>query len=132
MAIDALITFNGTEITEHGRTYNDSIVMNNNDFELANGNSRRFYKPSKKSFKFTWFYVPDKSSFTLDSRVGRDSIYSTCSSLALVSLGIQDSHTGYINTYTCFVSDYSETLIRNSLKTQCRYYNIALSLESVS
>ena len=56
MAINALISFNGTEITEHGRTYNDSIVMNNNDIELANGNSRRFYKPSKKSFKFSWFW----------------------------------------------------------------------------
>lgn len=132
MAINALISFNGTEITEHGRTYNDSIVMNNNDIELANGNSRRFYKPSKKSFKFSWFYVPDKSAVTLDSRVGRDFIYSACSSLALISLGIQDSRTGYINTYTCFVSDYSETLIRNSLQSQCRYYNISLSLESVS
>lgn len=132
MAINALISFNGTEITEHGRTYNDSIVMNNNDVELANGNSRRFYKPAKKSFKFSWVYVPDKNTFTLDSRVGRDFIYNTCSSTALVSLVIQDSHIGFFNTYSCFVSDYSETLIRNSLQTQCRYYNISLSLESVS
>ena len=132
MAIDALITFNGTEITEHGRTYNDSIVMNNNDVELANGNARRFYKPAKRSFKFSWFYVPDKSAVTLDSRVGRDFIYNTMSASSLILLGIQDFHTGDINTYTCMASDYSETWVKNSLKTQCRYYNISLSLESVS
>jgi len=132
MALNALITFNGTEITEHGRTYNDSIVMNNNDIELANGISKRFYKPAKKSFKFSWFYLPDKSTVTLDSRVGRDFIYNVCSTRALISLGIQDSHIDDFNIYSCFVSDYSETLIKNSLQTQCRYYNVSLSLESVS
>jgi len=132
MPINALITINGTEVTEHGRVFSDSVILNNNIVELANGNSKIFYKPTKKTFKFAWTYVPDKAAVTVDSRVGRDFLNSLMYPNGLVTLGIQYNAVDNWLYYTCMVSDYSESLIRNSLNTQCRYYNISLSLESIS
>ena len=53
MALNALIKINGTEITEHGRTFSSALLFDNNDTELASGNMRRFYKPKKNSFDFS-------------------------------------------------------------------------------
>ena len=131
MALNALIKINGTEITEHGRTFSSALLFDNNDTELASGNMRRFYKPKKNSFDFSWTYLPNKASATADERVGRDFLHTLVNTGAIVILSVQGDQKNIWNDYNCLITSYSENMIKNVLQSQCRYYDVTMTLEDL-
>lgn len=131
MSINALIKLNGVEITEHGRRYSRNNSFENYDIELASGDTRRFYKEVDGIFNFSWRYIPDKMSSTIDGRAGRDYIDSLVNSGANVLLEIKETHDGEFAVYECMITEYTEVLLRNHLQSQCRYYDVSLNMESL-
>lgn len=131
LSLNQLIQLNSTLITEHGRTFSDSYSYGNTDIELASGNTRRFLKPPKLNFSFSWNYCPDKQSMTVDAKAGRDFLYTTAFTNDPILLSIQSDRNNEWKNYTCYLSDYSESLVRQELSTQTKYYNISMSLSEI-
>lgn len=131
MSINALIKLNGIEITEHGRTYSRNSNFENYDLELASGHTRRFYKEVDGIFNFSWRYLPDKTSSTIDGRASRNYINSIVESGANVLLEIKETHDGEFAVYECMITEYTEVMLRNHLQSQCRYYDVSLNMESL-
>lgn len=131
MTLNALIKINNTEITEHNRTFSDSPIYQNTDISIASGSMKRFYKPAKNSFSFSWKYLPDKAAKTVDTRVGRDFLYSLVTAGSLVTLSIQNDRKDEWNNYTCLLSSYNETMLKNVIQSQCRYFDVDMVLEEI-
>ena len=131
MILNSLIKINGTEITEHNRTFSGSMIFNNNDVELASGNMRRFYKLKKNSFNFSWLYLPNKASQTVDELSGRDFLRGLVDAGAVVVLSIQGDEKNIYNNYNCLITSYSENMLKNVLQSQCRYYDVDLTMEEL-
>lgn len=131
MTLNPLIKINGTEITEHGRTFSSSPLFVNYDSELASGNTRRYYGPVKTSFNFSWMYLPNASSKTVDGRAARDFLYSLMTAGSLVSLSIQNNEKDEWNVYNCLVSSYNESMLKNVIQSQCRYFDVSMVLEDL-
>ena len=131
MSLNSLIKLNGIEITEHGRKMSNNISFENIDIELASGDKRRFYKDTDRIFQFSWTYLPDKSNMSADGKAARDYIKSIVESGANVVLEIKENRDIEWKTYSCLIVEYSETLLKHVLQSQCRYYDLSLSLESL-
>lgn len=131
MSLNALIKINGVEITEHGRTFSSNNAFENFDLELASGLKRRYYKDPDYVFQFNWRYVPDKASMSADGRAAGDFLKSIVESKSNVSLEIKRNNDSEWEQYSCLVTEYTENLLRHSLQSQCKYYDITLSLESL-
>ena len=131
MTLNALLKINDTEITEHNRRFSTSPIYQNVDLTIASGSMRRFYKPTKKSFSLSWSYLPDKAAKTVDLRVGRDFIYTLVTSGSLVTLSIQDNREDEWNNYNCLITSYNESLLKNVIQSQCRYFDVDMILEEI-
>lgn len=131
MSINSLIKLNGLEITEHNRKFSKTNGFENYDLELAAGNTKRFYKEVDGLFLFSWTYLPNRSDMTVDGRPGRDYLMSIVESGANVLLDIKESNDDEFVSYQCMITEYIETMVRNSLQTQCRYYDVSMGMESL-
>lgn len=131
MSLNSLIRLNGTDITEHGRKYSATNSFENYDFELASGNKKRFYKGVDRQFQFSWTYVPDKASMSVDGKAARDYIKSIVESGANVILEIKESEDSEWKQYSCLITEYTENLLKHVLQSQCKYFDITLSMESL-
>lgn len=131
MSLNSLIRLNGTDITEHGRTFASNNAFENMDVELASGNKRRYYKDTDRTFQFSWNYLPDKASMSADGKAARDYIKSVVESGANATLEIKRNKDSEWEQYTCLITEYSENLLKHVLQSQCKYFNVSLSMESL-
>lgn len=129
MSILVFFSINGTEITEHNRTYDMSEFQQNSDIETSSGRIKRFYKKNKKVMKISFKYLPSLSSKTVDNRAGRDFLYNIALTSPTVTITYQDEPSGNVKTFTGFINDYSETIVRRDLQGQCTYYDSDLTIE---
>lgn len=119
-----LVTLNGVEITEHGRTFSSSLDFNVSDVMLNNGSTRRYMKKSKNNYNFSFSYLPNNTDRTIDGRVGRDYLVSLMAIRGKILLSIKtDPLDGFYTTYV-YADSYSESLIRRDLTYGCSYYNV--------
>jgi hypothetical protein len=131
MTLNSLIKLNGVEVTEHGRLFSRNNMPQNSDVELASGLTRRFYKEMNSVFVCSWTYLPNVAAKTVDGRQGRDYLDSLVSSGSNVLLEIKESHDNEFASYQCMITEYTEAMLRNHLQSQCRYYDVTLTLESL-
>lgn len=131
MSLNSLIKLNGVDITEHGRKFSSGNAFENYDFELASGYKRRYYKDADKTFQISWSYLPDKANMSVDGKAARDYIKSIVESGANVVLDIKENHDSEWETYVCLITEYNENLLKHVLQSQCRYYDITLTMESL-
>jgi hypothetical protein len=119
-----LVTLNGVEITEHGRTFSSSLDFNVSDVMLNNGSTRRYMKKSKNNYNFSFSYLPNSTDRTIDGRVGRDYLVSLMAIRGKILLSIKtDPLDGFYTTYV-YADSYNESLIRRDLSYGCSYYNV--------
>jgi hypothetical protein len=125
-----LISLNGVELTDQGRTFNEGSAEKNVDMELSNGDTRRYRKATKRTFSINWDWCPDSSSRTHDLKAGRDGIraaaYSGTSMIFVVR-----NHPTTTETYTVLLDSYSEEIIRRDIVSNVYFYTISLSLIEV-
>jgi hypothetical protein len=119
---------NGTEITEHNRKVSTTITQSGTDVELGRGIIRRYIRKNKKSFNFSFSYLPNTSDKTVDGRAGRDFLNTLSLTKGTVNLSIKMSPTEDYETYVCYVDSYSEILIRREIGEACSYYDVEISL----
>jgi hypothetical protein len=128
MSITKLLTINSTEITEHNRKISISEKVAASDIDLASGHRRRYYSRNKREFSLSWSYLPSLQSKTVDSRVGRDFLYSLANGSSVATVGIELEPGAGASFIDCYISSYSEGLIRREYETQCSYYDVSISL----
>lgn len=131
LSLNSLIKINNNLITEHNRKYSSNFSFANEDKMLLAGAKKRFIRPSKKSFDFSWSYLPDKAASSIDGLSSRDFLYNISLTNSLVSLAIQDNHQDIWNYYSCIITEYSENIIKIDIPNQCKYYDVSLKLGEV-
>ena len=128
MSISNILTINNTEVTEHNRKLSIAEQISANDIDLASGHRRRFFTNNKKQFSLSWSYLPDLSTKTVDTRVGRNFLFGIANTSNYVSLKIELEPGAGFTEYSCYLDSYSESLIRRDLSTGCTYYDVSLTL----
>ena len=127
--ITHLVVLNAEEITEHNRIFSGSMITSAANTELLNGNRKRFIKNAKNNYTFSFTYLPDKPSETIDGRKSRNYLYDLARAPSSATLSIKlDPDDEFYNTVV-YVDSYSETLIRRDIPNQCAYYNVEISLK---
>ena len=123
-----LISLNGTELTDMGRTFSENSAEKNVDLELSNGDTRRYRKATKRTFSINWDWCPNSSARTHDLKAGRDGIRSAAYSGTAMTLLVRNDPTDASESYTVLLESYSEELIRRDTITGTHFYTISLSL----
>jgi len=130
MTILSFLSLDGEELTEQGRKMTDSVNVNASEIELDSGVSRRYIKRNKRSFTFTWDWLPSLQSHTIDNRKSRDHIKSLVfSTRAKILMDIKLDHQEDVESIYVYINDYSEDLIRRDPVNGCDYYSATLTVE---
>jgi hypothetical protein len=130
MTILSFLSLDGEELTEQGRKMTDSVNVNASEIELDSGVSRRYIKRNKRSFTFTWDWLPSLQSHTIDNRKSRDYIKSLVfSTRTKILMNIKLDHQEDTESIYVYINDYSEDLIRRDPVNACDYYSATLTVE---
>lgn len=117
------------EITEHGRTYSGDVLQIGSDVELARAIVKKYFKPSKRKFSFSFKNLPDDSDYTVDGRKGRNYLLQLSEHRGLVYLQVQLKPNDEYVEYECYINNYSEKIVRRDIKNQYTYYDVNIELE---
>lgn len=123
------ISINNVEITNHNRKHSLSEVLSISDTETASGRIRRFYKKNKKTLSLTFTYLPGPVAKTVDGRVGRDFIHNLALTNPNIAVEYKDCPTKNPVSFNGFIVNYSESIVRRDLPSQCIYYDVQLEIE---
>lgn len=137
-SIRTLLILDGKPLTNHQRELD--ISLSPVFIENVNWNNRkaRYYKRAsssgRKTFTLKWGNLPNAMEDTVDSRHGRDYLFSIAEDPDVHELKIvnQDENglTPYTETtYAVFVKDYNETLTRRYISEGVYLYECNLVLE---
>jgi hypothetical protein len=133
-----LLILDGKPLTDHGRTFEESLSPVFVESSNWNNRKSRYYKRAtssgRKNFTINWANVPNAMEDTVDSRHGRDYIISIAEDpdaheLKVINLDASGTTPYTETTYTVFVTTYSETLSRRYLSEDVYLYQLNLSLE---
>lgn len=139
-SIRTLLILDGKPLTNHQRELDVSlspVFIENSNW---NNKRTRYYKRAtssgRKTFAIKWGNLPNAMDDTVDHRHGRDYIHSIAEDPDSHELKIvnqnEDGLTPYTETtYTVFVKDYSETLVRRYISEGVYLYECNLTLEEV-
>lgn len=136
--IRTLLLIDNKPITNHNRTFEESINLKYIENKNWNNKKLRFYKnqtnAGKKTFNITWKFLPNFREKTVDYKYGRDFLKQIASDPDVHTITIinQDETGGsaYTETvYNVFITNYSETLIRRDLSDGVYYFDCSMSLE---
>ena len=139
-SIRTLLILDGKPLTNHQRELDVSlspVFIENSNW---NNKRTRYYKRAtssgRKTFAIKWGNLPNAMDNTVDQRHGRDYIHSIAEDPDSHELKIvnqnEDGLTPYTETtYTVFVKDYSETLVRRYISEGVYLYECNLTLEEV-
>lgn len=123
------LLINNVEITNHGRTFSSSEGLNVSDVETASGRIKRFYKDNRKFVNVNFVYVPGPIEKTVDGRQARDFIFNLAINSPFVLIEYQDVPQGQSIIFNGFITNYSESIVRRDLKSQCIYYDVQFELQ---
>tara|TARA_B100000902_G_scaffold278922_1_gene264822 strand:- start:4273 stop:4773 length:501 start_codon:yes stop_codon:yes gene_type:complete len=135
-SVKPLMKVNGLTITAHNRSYSSSTKSIETVMKLASGKSKRFYKKSSRHFALNFKYLPDKSSMTVDGYSGRDDLLYLARTRDDVLVEYLPDYTSESTNFdyksaVCYVSNYSETLLRRDELNGCYYYDVSISFEEL-
>lgn len=125
----AMLSLNSSEITEGGRTYGASLFQAVSDIETVSGRVKRFYKQNKKVITVSYPYIASNSDKTVDGKQGRDYIYNLAMNTPSITVAYKDQPDQPIKTFNGYITNYSESVIRRDLQTQCIYYSVEFTIE---
>ncbi len=123
------VSINDIEITNHGRTFSSIETLNVSDVETGSGRIRRFYKSNRKVITFNFTYLPGPPEKTVDGRVGRDFIFNLAMSSPYVVVEYKDSPVSASVVFNGFITNYTESIVRRDLRSQCTYYDVQFEVE---
>ncbi len=122
-----LISLGGVEFTDDGRTFGTQRDERSVSVELASGKIKKYIKAEKTTFTVGWEYLPASSAYTSDNKGARNELRPICYTGATTTLVARNTMGGS-TTYTVFVEDYSEQIVRRDPTTGNILYSITISL----
>ena len=127
--IISLFSVDGTEVTEHNRKYSGTKIINASDVELDAGINKRYIRKNKNSYTLSFTYLPNANTKTVDGRVGRDFLKSLAETGGKKLIAIKLSPAEAIESKYCYLSSYSESLIKRDVANSCSYYDVNITFE---
>lgn len=121
-----LLSLDGIELSDHGRTFTQDRVDRITQIELANGNRKQYVKGIKRKFNIEWTWLPSADAQTSDTKAGRDTLRGLLLDGNTHTLIVRDMASGSTNTYTVFVDSYNETIKRRDNPNNLHYYDISV------
>jgi hypothetical protein len=139
MALQNFITLGETgntqyALTDQGRTFSMSRDERSVPVQLASGLIKKYFMAVKYSFSLEWSYLPGDSSQTYDKKYARNMIEELSRYTAdTLTLTLQRTSggvpTGAQTSYTVWVENYSEDIIRRDYASNSIWYNVKLDLK---
>ena len=126
-----IVSINGTEITEHGRTLSSDYTINSSPVELSRGLTKKYFKKSKRSFAFTYTLLPESTDHTIDGRAGRNFLRTLVEAKQSATLVIKDTSNSYTYNTSVFVTSYNEDLVRRDFEQGYAFYNVTIVFEEL-
>jgi hypothetical protein len=107
--LPAMVKINGSFYTDEGRTpveiqLDERAITN----ELASGKHVKYIKQKARKFSISWEKMPNQASQAIDGKNGRNELLALIMSVNTFTL-ILDDGVNTAQTYTCLLSDYTET-----------------------
>ena len=137
-SIRTLLTIDGHQLSEHGRSLNQSI--NHIYTENINWSSRssRYYRRSsgRKIFSIEWQMLPGYEQETVDGRHGRNKIAQIAKDpkthvLKIKNIDSSDTTPYTEDEYTVLVKQYTESLVRRDISSGIYLWTCSIELEEV-
>ena len=128
------IMLNGTDVTDHGRTLELSLLqsqMRTNN--TATGFLSTYYprNASKVKADLKWKYLPDTSLHTSDSRNGRLYLKALASENKVILLYIKNADRSDYNKFNVYVSKYNELLVMRRDGPGGVLYNVSMEFQEL-
>jgi hypothetical protein len=137
-SIRPLLVIDGIPISEHGRTFNESIFHSYVETKNWDARLRRYYRRTngRKTFSISWTYLPGEREFTADLRFGRNKIKELAQDPDVHILKIRNIDTDGLTPYSedeynVLVISYTETLLRRDENQNVYFWDCSLELEEV-
>lgn len=122
-----LVELDNVALTDQGRTYSQGRAEKVVEVELADGTLKQYVKAIKRTFNVEWQWLPNSDSKTYDGKAGRDTLKALCMDGTTHTLEIRDNTAAQTqNSYTVFVKNYSEQVVRRDFVSQVIYYNVTV------
>jgi hypothetical protein len=128
MALPNLISLNGVEFTDQGRTLSSSRDERSATVQLANGLTKKYFMAVKYSFSLNWTMLPSTASKTYDKKGARDELKALVDTQDTLTLIVR-SPIGSSSTYTVWVDSYSEDIVRRDYISNTIFYEVKLDLK---
>lgn len=123
------LSLNGSELSVGSASFSRNSVINASDITTSSGRMKRYYKNNKKILSISYSYLASSSDKTVDGRQGRDFIHNLAVSNPRVLVNYKDDPTGSADEFYGFISNYSDSIIRREIGTQCTYYQVSFEIE---
>ena len=129
--LSSLISLNGTDITEHGRTMSSDYATNGTTISLSRGIDKKYFKKSKRTFTLSFRMLPSSTDHTVDGRAGRNFLRTLVETKSSVSMTIKDTSNIYSYSTTVFITSYNENLLRRDYEVGYDFYDVTITLEEL-
>lgn len=122
---------NTYKISEHNRKLSTESLQSGSDVALARGINKRYIRNNKKSFSLSFIYLPSSAEKTVDGKRGRDYLSSIAQTKDFVYVMVKLHPDDDYESFQCYVTSYTEKLIRRDILNQCSYYDVSIQLEEM-
>lgn len=129
MGYATLVTLDSTILSNHGRKFEEKTDERSTEVQLANGHTRKYIKYIGREWQLSWTWLPNDDEFTTDGESGRDTLKDMIDGAAKTLIVYEAD--GNSNTYTVFITDYQENLLRRYIPSQRSFWDISMSLKEV-
>lgn len=123
------LSLNSTELTVGASVFSSDTILNVSDIETDSGRIKRYFQKSKKAISVSYSYIASSEEKTVDGRKGRDFIFNLAMNSPKVLVAYKDNPTENQNQFYGYISNYTESIIRRDIITQCIYYSISFQIE---
>jgi len=127
MAYENILSLNGTEFTDQGRTLSESRDERAVTVQLASGKIKKYVMGEKKRWSLSWKWLPHSSALTHDNKGARDQLRAIAFAGNTVTMLVRNTY-GQTDTYTVWIENYSEDVVRRDTVTGQFFYDVTLEL----
>jgi hypothetical protein len=119
-----------TPLSTCNRSYSCSTQKIVREHQLADGSLRRDLVARKRTFKFSWDWLPSKTSDVADGGLGVDALEALYNETGNLSLRFPDDDGSYATVTVLPMPDGFEKKLMKRINTK-HYWNVSLSLREV-
>lgn len=123
-----ILSLNGLEFTDQGRTLSENREERSVVVQLASGKIKKYIMAIKKNWSISWQWLPNDPSFTHDGLNARDQLRGIAYVGNTFTMLLRNNY-GQTDSYTVWVESYSEEMIRRDDVSGQYFYNVSLELK---